>query len=143
MTVTAVAPGRAVITVTATDTGGSNTSAMQTFGVRVPTPFTDHPVVAGVTPVKAIHFTELRTRIDILRSEAGLPPYRWTDPALTAGVSRVRLVHLLEMREALAAAYVAAGHQAPVWTDRGPAGGMTPIRAAHLMELRAAVAALE
>ena len=90
-----------------------------------------------------VEFTELRMGIDVLRSEAGLPPYRWTDPALTAGVTRVRLVHLLELREALAAAYAAAGRPAPVWTDAAPAGGTTPIRAAHLMELRTAVRALE
>ena len=135
--------GAATVTVTATDAGGSNTSATQRFAVRVPTPFTDHPIVPGVTPVKAVHFTELRAGIDLLLGEAGLPPYRWTDPMLTAGVTRVRLVHLLELREALAAAYAAAGRPAPVWTDAAPAGGTTPIRAAHLMELRAAVRGLE
>ena len=143
VTVAAVAPGAAVITVTATDTEGSNTSATQAFTVRVPSPFTDHPIVPGETPIKAIHFTELRTGIDVLRREAGLPPYRWTDPVLTAGVTRVRLVHLLELRAALAAAYVAAGRSAPGWTDAAPVGGATAIRAAHLMELRAAVRALE
>ena len=32
-----------------------------------PTVFTDHPIERGVTPVKAIHFLELRARIDALR----------------------------------------------------------------------------
>ena len=143
VTVTAVAPGTSTVTVTATDTDGSNTAATQAFTVKVPTPFTDHPIVPGETPIKALHFTELRTGIDVLRREAGLPPYRWTDPVLTAGVTRVRLVHLLELREALAAAYVAAGRSAPVWTDAELVGGATAIRAAHLMELRAAVRARE
>ena len=110
-----------------------------------PQPFTDHPIVPGVTPVRAVHFTELRTRIDELRAAAeGLRRFAWTDPVLRAGVTRVRLDHLLELRFALEAAYAAAGRPAPPWTDAAPpVGGRTPIRAAHLMELRAAVIALQ
>ena len=119
VTVTPVAPGTATVTVTATDTGGSNTPATQTFAVTVPRPFTDHRIVPGVTPVKAIHFTESRARIDVLRREAGLAPFPWTDRVLTAGVTPVRLAHLLELREALGAAYAAAGRTAPGWTDAG------------------------
>ena len=141
--VTPAGTGTAVVTVTATDATGSNTAATRTFTVRVVRPFTDHPIVPRVTPVRAVHFTELRTRIDGLRAEAGLPRFAWTDPTLTAGVTAVRLVHLLELREALAAAYLAAGRSAPVWTDAAPSAGETPIRAAHLMDLRAAVRALE
>ena len=143
VTVTPVATGTSTVTVTATDTGGSNTAVTQTFAVTVPRPFTDHPIVPGVTPVRAVHFAELRARIDVLRREAGLAPFAWTDRVLTAGVTPVRLAHLLELREALDAAYAAAGRSAPRWTDAAPAGGATPIRAVHLMELRASVVALE
>ena len=52
--------------------------------------FTDDPIVAGVTPVRAVHFTELRAHIDALREEAGLGRFRWTDPVLRAGVTPVR-----------------------------------------------------
>ena len=144
VTLTAVAEGTATIRVTASDPGGL--TATQTFTVTVggtSAPFTDPEIVAGVTPVRAVHFTELRTRIDGLRTVAGLGSFAWTDPVLTAGVTRVRLVHLLELRSALAAAYAAAGRTAPRWTDPARAPGTTPIRAAHLMELRAAVVALE
>ena len=143
VTVAPVAPGTATVTVTATDTDGSNNSATQTFPVRVLEAFTDDPIAPGVTPVRAVHFTELRSRIDGLRRAARLGPFSWTDPVLTAGVTPVRRVHLLELRSALAAAYVAAGRPAPRWTDAVRAAGATPIRAAHLMELRAAVVALE
>ena len=143
VTVTPAGAGTAVVTVTATDAAGSNKAATQTFRVRVLRPFTDHPIVPGVTPIRAVHFTELRVRIDGLRAEAGLPGFAWTDPALTAGVTAVRLVHLTELREALAAAYRAGGRSAPLWTDDAPRPGTTPIRAAHLNELRAAVRALE
>ena len=145
VTLTAVGEGAATIRVTATDPGGL--SAMQSFTVTVSTTvsgsFTDAPIQPGVTPVKAVHFTELRTRIDALRSAAGLLRFSWTGPVLQAGVTRVRRVHLLELRSALAEAYRAAGRAAPRWTDASPASGSTPIRAAHVNELRAAVLALE
>ena len=142
VTLTAVGEGTAAIQVTATDPGGL--SAAQSFGVRVTAAaFTDDPIRPGVTPIRAVHFTELRTRIDVLREAAGLGRFRWTDPVLSAGVTRVRLVHLLELREALSAAYAAAGRPAPRWTDVARGAGATPIRAVHVTELRAAVTALE
>ncbi len=129
---------------TATDVRGSNTPTAQSFAVTVLLrPFTDYPIVPGETRVRAVHFTELRTRIDALRAEAGLGRFTWTDPVLRVGVTQVRLVHLMELRSAVAAAYRAAGRSTPPWTDVEPVAGTTPIRAAHLMELRAAVVALE
>ncbi len=145
VTLAAVGEGTATIQVTATDPGGL--SAARSFTVTVSTTvsgsFTDDPIQPGVTPVKAVHFTELRTRIDALRRAGGLPAFSWTDRVLRAGVTPVRLVHLLELREGLAAAYGATGRAAPGWTDAAPAVGSAPIRAVHLMELRAAVVALE
>ena len=145
VTLTAASEGTATIRVTATDPGGQ--SATQSFTAtveaRVRAPFTDDRLVPGVTPIKAVHFTELRTRIDALRIAAGLPRFAWTDPALQPGMTPVRGVHLLELRAALAEAYRAAARAAPRWTDPAPSPGTTPIRATHLMELRAAVLALE
>ena len=145
MAVMPLSAGKASVTATATDFGGSNGTATQTFMVTVTVlrPFTDHPIVPGVTPIRAIHFIELRTRIDAVRGTAGLRRFRWTDPVLTPRVTRVRLAHLLELREALTEAYGAAGRAAPSWTDAAPVPGATAIRAAHLMELRAAVVALD
>ena len=145
VTLTAVSAGTATIRVTAMDRGGL--SAAQAFTVLVWTGatgrFTDDPIRPGVTPVRAIHFTELRAHIDSLREAVGLVRFRWTDPVLRAGVTRVRLVHLMELRSALAAAYAAAGRSVPPWTDPAPVARTTSIRAVHLMELRAAVVALE
>ena len=142
---TTVSEGTTTIRVMAIDPGGL--SASQSFTVTVAAsvsvPFTDDPIRPGVTPVRAVHFTELRTRIDGLRMAVGLERFAWTDPVLTAGVTPVRLEHLMELRSALAAAFAAAGRAVPRWTDAAPVGGTTPIRAAHLMELRAAVVALE
>ncbi len=143
VTLTAVSAGTATIRVTATDPGGLTVTRSFAATVAAPAPFTDHPIVPGETRVRAVHFAELRTRIDGVRTTAGLGRFAWTDPVLRAGVTRVRLVHLLELRSALAAAYAAAGRPAPRWPDAAAAGGATPIRAAHVMELRAAVVALE
>ena len=143
VTLVAATPGRATIRVTAADPGGL--SAVQSFTVTVTrtAPFTDEPLRPGVTPLRAIHFTELRTRIDALRREAGLAENAWTDPVLMAGVTPVRLMHLLELREALAETYAAVGQATPRWTDASPQAGATRVRAVHVTELRAAVAALE
>ena len=143
VTLTAVGRGTATIRVTATDRGGLSATRAFTVTVAVRAPFTDDPIVPGVTPIKAVHFTELRARIEALRREAGLAPFGWTDPVVRAGVTPVRLAHLLELREALAEAYAASGRAAPRWTDPVPLGGRTSIRAAHLTELRAAVVAME
>ena len=143
VTVTPAGTGTATVEVVATDADGSHTAATQSFEVTVVAPFTDHPIVPGETPLRAVHFLELRSRIDALRSRAGLAAYGWTDPVLTVGVTPVRLVHLLELRSALGGAYAASGRAVPPWTDGAPAAGSTRIRAVHLMELRAAVVALE
>ena len=147
VTLTPTGKGTATVTVTATDAGGSNGTATQTFiatvGLAGARGFTDDPIVPGVTPVRAVHFTELRVRIDVLRRDAGLAPFTWTDRLLLPGVTPVMLVHLTELRSALAEAFAAAGRAVPQWTDPSSATGLTPIRAAHLTELRAAVLALE
>ena len=103
--------------------------------------FTDEPLTAGVTPVKAVHITELRTRIDVLRVGVGLPTYPWTDASLGPGMM-VRVAHVTELRTALTQAYAAAVRALPPFTDPGLGAG-TIIRAVHIAELRQAVVTLE
>ena len=143
VTLTAVAAGTSAIRVTATDPGGLSAAQSFTVTVKASAPFTDDPIRPGVTPIKAIHFTELRTRIDALRNGLRLGPFPWSARNLPAGITPVRLAHLLELREALSEAYVASGRVVPRWTDAAPVERVTPIRAMHLMELRGAVLALE
>ncbi len=146
VTVTPVAVGTATVQVTATDPGGLSASRSFTVTVTAPivrSPFTDDPLRPGVTPIRTVHFTELRERINALREANGLGRFGWTDPALRAGATGIRLVHLRELRLALANAYTAAGRPVPRWTDPAPTAGTTRIRAVHLTELRAAVVALE
>ncbi len=142
VTVTPVAPGTATVTVTATDTGGSDTAATQTLEVLVTMPFTDHPIVPGVTPVRAVHFTELYQRINDLLAAVGYLRVGWSRTIPAAGVP-VGLHHLLTLRQALTAVYTRLGRPAPDWTDPDPVEGSTPIKAAHINELRAAVLAIE
>ena len=40
--------------------------------------FTDDPIEAGVTPIREVHFTELRAAIDGLRAANGLGRFPWT-----------------------------------------------------------------
>ena len=105
--------------------------------------FTDDPLIAGSTPVKAIHFRELRQRIGTLRAQASLLPMKWTDPTLTAGVTPVKRVHLTELWAGLTTVYDAVGKPRPSYTDAEATTRDTPIKAVHVMELRDAVAALE
>jgi hypothetical protein len=103
--------------------------------------FSDAPLTSGEV-IKAVHFTELRGRIDILRAMYGLTPYGWTDPDLRPGITPVKAAHLTDLRTALQQAYSAAGQLPPRFGET-IAGGATIIRAQQLEEVRTAVLALE
>jgi hypothetical protein len=103
--------------------------------------FIDDPLTAGVHVLKVVHITELRSRINALRTANGLSILSWTD-ALTANSTVARTVHLTEMRTALTAVYVVKKLTVPIFTDPLLVAG-TRIRAVHISELRAAVKALE
>jgi hypothetical protein len=103
--------------------------------------FTDDPLIPAVTPIKAVHITELRTRINMIRVRFGLSAFVFTDVSLS-GVVAKRL-HVLELRTALEEAYVAAVRTIPSYTDVTLTAQETLIQVVHIMELRAAVVALE
>jgi hypothetical protein len=103
-------------------------------------PFTDEPIIAGTTMIKAIHVTELRTRINQARVARGLGSYSFTDPTLTGVV--IKAVHITEMRAALGAVYTAAGVTPPTYSAPAPASGVSVLRIA-ITELRSAVIAIE
>jgi hypothetical protein len=99
--------------------------------------FTDDPLSAGTTPIKAVHLTELRTAIDTLRGRAGLGPGTYAnDHTITAGVTPVKAVHLNEACTALKQAYPATACVTNL------AAGQI-IRAADVTALRTAVRGLE
>jgi List-Bact-rpt repeat protein/matrixin len=100
--------------------------------------------LSGV-PIKAAHFTDLRTAITTLRSHySPLTDFSWTDSSLTPGSTLVKGVHLTELRKSLGEAYTAAGRTTPTYTtDPTIKPGQTVIKASHLSELRSAVRKLE
>ncbi len=104
--------------------------------------FTDDPLQPGVTPVKAVHFSELRQHINALRARVGLGPVAWTDPALVAGTTTVKAVHITELRTALTEVYERAGRAAPAFTPLAVGPGQAVVAASQIMELRAAVLAV-
>jgi len=126
-------------TVTATDThSGCAGSRSNTLTVST---FTDDPLTAGVTSIRAVHVTELRSRIDALRQRFGLVSFVWTDPVLSGEVAKA--VHISELRAALQAAYVAAGRNPPSFTDPTFTPQQTSSKALHIAELREVILALE
>ena len=87
----------------------------------------DDPLLPGVTQIKAVHFTELRTRINKLLTGCGGTAFAFTDPTLTANETRVRAVHVTDLRTALGRAYDACGRSRPTWSEPAPERGSTAI----------------
>ena len=129
-------------TLTIVDNLGGDTGQLTSWSLEIRAAtrgFTDDPIVPGVI-IRAIHFTELRTRIDALLVAGGSSAFPWTDDPLVAGTTEVSWTHLLELQTALDQAYADRGPTHPPYT----AGGVgTLIRTIHLMELRQFVVTLE
>ena len=117
-----------------------NSNAGATWVFVAPTGFTDAPLVAGVTPIKVIHITELRTRIDALRAlypPLGAYPYAETITSATP----VKAQHILELRQALLEVYQQIPQTPPTYTTTPAPGGTVVV--ADIQSLRAAVIAIE
>ena len=108
VTVTPVSEGVAAITVTLA-------GRTLRFMVRV-LPVEPADSIRPGASVKAVHFLALRTRVEALRAQLGLPPVQWTDPVLTIGATPVKQVHVIELRDALGDVYDAVGEQRPAYT---------------------------
>ncbi|HEY9284605.1 MAG TPA: hypothetical protein VIP46_14210, partial [Pyrinomonadaceae bacterium] len=96
--------------------------------------FTDSVLTAGATPVKAVHFTELRQAVNSVRSAAGLAASNWTDANLVGAT--VKGVHMQEMRTSLGEALSKLKAAPPAFTDSPVVPGATVIKKAHIEELR-------
>ena len=99
--------------------------------------FTDDPLTAGATTLKAAHISELRTAVDAVRTSAGLGGATWTDTSLSGVVAKA--VHITELRSNLGAALSELGITAPTYTDSTLTAEATVIKKAHIAELRAVV----
>ncbi len=113
----------------------------ETLGCRF-CAFTNDPLTAGVTTIRALHVQELRNRVDAARLRFGLAAFAWRDPSLVGGQTFVRAIHILDLRSALAAVYQAAGRPEPSYTDQALADGMA-VRALHLSEVRSRLMDIE
>ncbi|MEK7382118.1 MAG: hypothetical protein AAB262_02415, partial [Elusimicrobiota bacterium] len=97
--------------------------------------WTDDPITAGTTLVRATHVDELRTAVSNVLLFRGFSAPSWSDPALTPDATLIRAAHVGELRSQLAPALTAVGE--PVaWTDDPLTPGVTTVRAGHVTELR-------
>lgn len=129
---TSATPNTAYLyTVTASNAGGASTPSSADIATTVI--FTDDPLVARVTVIKAVHLAELRTAVHAVRDLAGLARATFTDAAVRGLV--VKAIHIIELRNALDAALSPLGLAAGGYTDT-----LTPrstvIKAIHFQELR-------
>jgi hypothetical protein len=145
-TITATTGAHAAGTVNVVVTNSDTQTATLANGFTYVSPgFTDDPLTAGSTLIKAVHITELRSRIDAIRASRtpALAAFSYTDPSLAAG-STINAVHITELRTALNQAYQATpGRTAPTYTDPTLSAGSTAIKAVHIADLRTAVLAIE
>ena len=123
--------------------GSVTMSAARACTAKFTTSFTDATLTSGGTLIKAVHVSELRSRINTVRAACGLGPYSFTDTTLAAGTTSVKAVHLTELRTALDAAYQECEQTEPTYTDLTITGGTTMVTTTHINELRDAVIALE
>jgi hypothetical protein len=99
--------------------------------------FTNDPLAAGVTTIKAVHVTELRQAVNSLRALAGLGAFSFTDATLTPATP-VKALHVAQLRDAVAPARAALSLPA---VDPGSpvVAGTTIVAAIHFEQMRAAV----
>ena len=94
--------------------------------------FTEDPLLAGATIIKAVHLLELRQAVNSVRAAAGLAAATFTDPAPTL----VKAVHLDELRNALTPARTLLGVPTISYTEPALGSGTTVVKAAHLQQVR-------
>jgi len=114
----------------------SNVSGFSNIDLASTVPFTD-TITPGSTPVKALHFTELRVAVNAVRFLAGLGAASFTDGTLTSSTT-IKAVHLTELRSALDTARASLVLPALTYTDPTITSGSTVVKAVHVTELRAA-----
>jgi Putative Ig domain len=98
--------------------------------------FTDDPDVAGATVIRAVHMTELRSAVNLVRAAAGLAPFSFSDAQLAAGMT-IKGAYVRELRTALDAARAALPLPAVTWPPI--VDGSSPITAADLNAIRNAI----
>lgn len=101
--------------------------------------FTDDPLVASTTPIKAIHITQARQAVDALRACAGLTAGSYTDPSLVVGTTLVKATHIQQLRTGLTDARALLGLPTITFTDSTLTVGTTVVKRLHVADLRTGV----
>jgi chitodextrinase len=109
-----------------------NSSPYSNVDLATAISYTDDPLSAGSTLIKAQHITELRQAVDAVRATAGLSAAVWTDSSLS-GVT-IKAIHIQELRTNLDQALSALGLTLSSYTDPSLSG--LTIKKVHLDELR-------
>lgn len=109
-----------------------NLSAPGSIDVATAITFTDNPLIAGTTTIKAQHVTELRQAVNAVRAAANLSAATWTDASLTNVA--IKAVHIQELRTNLDLALSTLGYTPAPYTDTSLAGIL--IKKVHVDELR-------
>lgn len=110
-------------------TAGGVSGAASASDLATTVLFTDDPISAGATNVKAIHLTQLRAAVNAVRALAGSGAATFTASTI------IKAVQVTELRGALAAARATLGLSTPSFTDPTLGAG-TSIKAVHFIELR-------
>jgi RHS repeat-associated protein len=137
--------------VCAADAGGDCVSAYSNAAMGMAYVFADDPIVTDydhqhglnlslpLTPVRAVHVTDLRAAINAVRALAGLPGAQWAVPDQNLPGAVVLAAHVQEMRDKLGDALAALQIPAPNYTDPNLGGaqpGTVVIQRAHFKDLR-------
>jgi hypothetical protein len=77
--------------------GGARTLLRTVNGLSAFT-WTDVTLTVGVTVVRSVHFTELRTALSQAYQAAGSAPPTFTDPTMNRAVTVINAIHLNELR---------------------------------------------
>jgi uncharacterized repeat protein (TIGR01451 family) len=115
---------------------GANLGRASAGDIATTIAFTDDPVVANTTTIKAVHIAEIRAAVNALRALAGL-----TQVTFAEGVGNtvfVKASHITELRTALDPARATLGLPAMSYIDPVLSGGYV-VKATHIQQLRAGV----
>jgi hypothetical protein len=134
--------GTTSVLLTVSDPKGATSQATANVTVRNTTPFTDNFLVPGLTVVKAIHITEMRSRVDLIRMARGLGQYQYANPTVSVGTTVILALHINDLRTALGQAYTIAGITVPLYSEPSLAAGAV-VKAIHVTELRSAILGME